>query len=61
MNPYVPLTVEEVNLITVLSDSADTRVRIFGELRHCPDNHPEFRILKSLGEDIVSGVRVDLR
>ncbi len=61
MTPYVPLTCEEVNSIRLLSQFANSRVRLFGELKTCQNRNSEFRILSSLGEEIVSEVLIDFR
>lgn len=60
MNPFIPLTCEEIVSIKVLSHRASTRIRILGELRPGPRNqNSDFRILRSLGEDIVTEVLID--
>ena len=61
MNPYVPLTCEEVVSISILSQFANTRVRVFGELKPSPSRNSEFKVLASLGEDVQSEVLVDFR
>lgn len=62
MNPYIPLTCEEVLAIKELSNYAKTRVRLFGRLQICQSKRGiEFRTLQSLGEELESKVLIDFR
>jgi hypothetical protein len=62
MNPFIPLTCEEVLAIKELSTYARTRVRLFGRLDICQSRRGiEFRTLQSLGEELESKVLIDFR
>jgi len=61
MFPYVPLTCEEILSIRILSEFANTRVRVFGELKQSPNTNQELWILSSLGEDSRSEILIDFR
>ena len=61
MHPFVPLTCEEALNIRVLSEFANSRVRLFGELKQGPDLNPDLRVLSSLGEDCLSEILIDFR
>jgi len=61
MNPYVPLTCEEVLSIRTLSEFANPRVRVFGELKSSQNKEQHLKVLSSRGEESVSEISIDFR